>query len=89
MWLKSLAALLLGLPLAVAVIGIAALLSGDHARYTLPWLLMFFPAWIGAMIAAFLFHSGARAWLWLGGANLLAYIVLYGLKAGGLVSIAA
>ncbi|CDG82920.1 hypothetical protein [Janthinobacterium agaricidamnosum] len=89
MWLKSLAALVLGLPLAVAVIGLAVLLSGDHVRYTLPWLLMFFPAWVGAMSMAFLFQSGARACLWMGGANLLAYAVLYGVKAGGLVTIGA
>lgn len=89
MWGKSSAAVLLGLPLAVAVVGLAALLSGDQARHTLPWLLVFFPVWIGVMSVAFVFQSGARAWLWLGGACLLAYAVLYGLKASGLVMVAA
>jgi len=86
---KSFAAILLGLPLAVALIGLAALLSSDQARHTLPWLLVFFPVWIGVMSVAFLFRSGARAWLWLGSACVLAYAVLYGLKASGLVTVAA
>src|SRR5476649_303412 len=68
MWGKTFAAILLGLPLAVALIGLAALLRSDQARHTLPWLLMFFPVWIGVMSIAFLFRSGARAWLWLGSA---------------------
>jgi len=86
---KSFAAILLGLPLAVALVGLAALLSSDQARHTLPWLLVFFPVWIGVMSVAFLLQSGLRAWLWLGGACVLAYAVLYALKASGLVRIAA
>ncbi|WP_256078064.1 hypothetical protein [Massilia sp. YIM B04103] len=89
MWGKSTAAFLLGLPLAVALVGIAALLSGDQRFYTLPALVLFFLAWVGVMTLAFAFRSGARAWLWLGGATLLAYGLMYALKASGLVKVAA
>lgn len=88
MWGKSTAALFLGLPLAVNVVGICALLSQDQARTTLPWLLMFVLFWIGAMTIAFLFRTGLRAWLWMGGATLLGYAVLHLSKAGGLLRIA-
>ena len=88
MWGKSTAAAFLGLPLAVIVVGLCALLSHEQARTTLPWLLMFFPAWIGAMTIAFLFRSGLRAWLWMGGASVLGYAAMVLLKASGLVVIA-
>ena len=88
MWGKSTAAVFLGLPLAVIVVGICALLSQEQARTTLPWLLTFFPFWIGAMSIAFLFRTGLRAWLWMGGATLLGYAVLHFSKAAGLLRIA-
>jgi hypothetical protein len=89
MWGKSTAAVFLGLPLAVLVVGFAALLSGDQAATTLPWLLLFFLFWVAAMTAAFLFPSGRRAWLWMGGATLLGYAALHLLKAAGLVGVMA
>lgn len=88
MWGKSTAAVFLGLPLAVIVVGICALLSHDQTRTTLPWLLMFFPVWMGAMSIAFLFRTGRRAWLWMGGAALLGYAALHLSKAAGLLGIA-
>lgn len=89
MWGKSTAAFFLGLPLAVAVVGLCALASGDQARTTLPWLLAFFPVWIAVMTLAFLFRSGLRAWLWMGGATLLAYAALHGAKLAGLLKVGA
>ncbi|MYM96385.1 hypothetical protein [Duganella vulcania] len=86
---KSTAAACLGLPLAVWVVGLAALLSGDQARTTLPLLLLFFLVWIGVMAGAFMFRTGLRAWLWMGGATLAGYALLHVLKAGGLVRVAA
>ncbi|MES2259422.1 MAG: hypothetical protein V4724_12915 [Pseudomonadota bacterium] len=86
---KSFAAVLLAPLLAVALVGLAALLSGNQQRDTLPALLMFFPAWVGAMALAFLFRNGLRAWLWMGGATLLGFGLMYGLKASGLARIAA
>lgn len=71
MWARSLAAALLGLPLAVGVVGLFALLwPGPVERTTLPWLLMAFPAWIAAMSLPFLAKNGWRAWVWMGGATL-------------------
>ena len=35
------------------------------------------------MVEAFACRSGARAWLWLGGATVLAYAALYAAKALG------
>lgn len=89
MWAKSLAALLLGFPLAVALVGLAAVISGNQALTTLPLLLLFFPVWVGASALAFGFRSGLRAWLWLGGATLLGFALLHVLKASGLVRIIA
>lgn len=89
MWARSLAALLLGCPLAVALVGLAAVLSGNQAVTTLPMLLLFFPVWVGAMSCAFAFKNGLRAWLWMGGATLAGFGLLHLLKATGLVRIMA
>jgi hypothetical protein len=88
MWGKSTAAAFLGLPLSVLLVGVAALLGDAQARTTLPWLLVFFLVWIATMTAAFLFRSGLRAWLWMGGLTVAGYAALYLLKAAGLVRIA-
>ncbi|WP_115558737.1 hypothetical protein [Xanthomonas dyei] len=67
MWARWLASVVLGLPLAVAAVGLCALLlPGPRQSYTLAWLLLMFPVWIGAMAWPFAFRSAARAWLWLG-----------------------
>jgi hypothetical protein len=85
---KSTAAAVLGLPLAVLLVGFIALLSDDQKSTTLPLLLLFFLAWVGAMIAAFLFKTGLRAWLWMGGASIVGYTALHLLKASGLMKVA-
>ncbi|GAB2506580.1 hypothetical protein GCM10027084_21370 [Pseudoxanthomonas sangjuensis] len=78
MWARSLAAALLGLPLTVGLVGLIALLwPGRQEIVALPWLLMSFPVWIGAMSLAFAFRSGLRAWLWLGGATLLCFALIH------------
>ncbi|MYM82308.1 hypothetical protein GTP44_10130 [Duganella sp. FT50W] len=89
MWGKSTAAVFLGMPLAVLVTGVAALLSRDQVTTTLPWLLVFFLVWIVAMTCAFLFKTGARAWLWMGGLTLAGYTALHFLKASGLLRVGA
>lgn len=89
MWGKSFAAALLAPLLAVALVGLAALLSSNQQRDTLPALLLFFPVWVALMAAAFHFKSGLRAWLWMGGATLAGFGLLIALKASGLVRIAA
>jgi hypothetical protein len=89
MWGKSTAAAFLGLPLSVLIVGLAALLSSDQATATLPWLMVFFLVWIAVMTGAFLFKTGLRAWLWMGGLTLAGYTALHFLKASGLIRIAA
>jgi hypothetical protein len=86
---KSTAAAILGLPLAVLVVGFIALLSNQQKVTTLPLLLMFFLVWVGAMTGAFLFRTGLRAWLWMGGATVIGFTALHFLKASGLLRIAA
>jgi hypothetical protein len=63
---KSTAAAILGLPLAVLLVGFAALLSGagqHHAALAAAVL----PGLDRVMTGAFLFKTGLRAWLWMGG----------------------
>lgn len=80
-WLsKSLAGALLGFGLAVALAGLFAWAGpgGPDApnKYQfVMWLVA--PIWLGAASFCFLFRSGLCAWLWLGGANLLAHGGLY------------
>ncbi|NHZ89927.1 hypothetical protein F2P45_13020 [Massilia sp. CCM 8733] len=89
MWGKSFAAIFLAPPLGVALVGLLALLSGNQQRDTLPILLMFFPAWVGAMALAYHFKTALRAWLWMGGATLAGFGLIHGLKAAGLLRVAA
>lgn len=68
MWAKATAALLLGLPLSVGIIGLMALLwPGDNQQWVLPWLLMTFPLWVALMSWAFVFRRGSKCWLTLVG----------------------
>ncbi len=84
MWTRSLAAILLGLPLSVGLIGLVVLLwPGELTRITMPWLLMAFPAWIGAMSLAFAARTGLRAWLWLGGGSLLCFGLIHAARLLG------
>jgi hypothetical protein len=87
---RYLAAILLGLPLTVGLIGLAALSwPGDQTVTTLPWVMMAFPVWVTVMALAFVFKSGLRAWLWLGGATLLSFALLYGFEALGWIGVQA
>ena len=40
------------------------------------------------MSIAFLFHTGVRAWLWMGGATLVGYAALHWLKVTGIIGVA-
>lgn len=89
MWARSLAAALLGLPLTVGLIGLLVLLwPGDLQANTMPWLLLAFPVWIGAMSLAFLARSGWRAWGWLGGGTLLCFGLIHLAKSLGWATVA-
>lgn len=90
MWARWLAAIVLGLPLSTGVVGLVVLLwPGPLQQHTLAWLVCSFPVWIAAMAWAFACRSGARAWLWMGGATTLCYAALYALKALGWTELSA
>lgn len=90
MWARYLAAALLGLPLSVGLIGLAALSwPGDQTITTLPWIMLAFPLWVAVMTLAFVFRTALRAWLWLGGMTVLSFALLYGLKALGWIGVQA
>lgn len=79
---KTLAGTLLGLALALGASGVFSQLNaamplpvrGQLAMWMVP------PLWLGTLGLVYFFQSGLRAWLWLGGANLLAYGALWYLK---------
>lgn len=82
---KTLGGLLLGLALALAA---SALYSDMTASMPLPtrgqlvmWMVP--PIWMGVFSGVYFFTSGLRAWLWLGGANVLAWGVLLAMRWGG------
>jgi hypothetical protein len=90
MWARYLAAAVLGLPLSVGLIGLVALAwPGNQEVTTLPGVMMAFPVWIAVMVLAFVFKNALRAWLWLGGATLVCFGLLYGLKLLGWIEVQA
>lgn len=78
-WSKSCAGTLLGFTLAIALSGLFTWFgpggpaAANKFQFTM-WIVA--PLWLGVVSFCFLFRSGLRAWLWLGGANLVAYALL-------------
>ncbi|MYN44308.1 hypothetical protein GTP23_04385 [Pseudoduganella sp. FT93W] len=77
-WLgKTLAGILLGFTLALGCsalfVWLAASLPQSARSQLAMWLLA--PVWIGVLGGVFFFHSGKQAWLWLGAANLLVFLI--------------
>lgn len=90
MWGKSLAAIFLAFPAAVAITGLAALLGpGSLQTRTLPILLLFFPLWVTVISLTFLARSGWRAALWLVLICLLGFGALHVIKTMGWVALTA
>ena len=90
MWARFLAAAVLGLPLTVGLIGLLALAwPGDPQVTTLPWVMLTFPTWVAMMTLAFVFKNAQRAWLSLGGATVLCFSLLCGLRALGWIGVHA
>lgn len=83
---KTLAGTLLGFALALAVSGLFSDLNPAIPLAVRGQLAMWLvaPVWLGALAAVYACASGLRAWLWLGGANLLAYGALLALRASGM-----
>jgi hypothetical protein len=80
-WLsKSLSGSALGFTLAIALAGLFAVagpggLDARNKYQFVMWLVA--PIWLGVASLVFFFRSGRAAFLWLGGANLLAFGCLY------------
>ncbi|MET0506463.1 MAG: hypothetical protein ABWZ85_14170 [Luteibacter sp.] len=78
---KTFAGVLLGLPLALALISVTIWIwPGSSEAVTLPVMMAFFPLWIGIMGGTYMFRSGARAWIWLAIANGAAFAALWAAK---------
>ncbi|MDP2716974.1 hypothetical protein [Rheinheimera sp.] len=78
---KHWAALLFGLPLTIALIGILALLfPGNEQQAVLPWLLFTFPVWVVQMALMYLSRSNKRLWLILAVLTALSYGLLWLIK---------
>lgn len=81
---KTCAGLVLGFSLAVAVSGLCAwqtpggIAGGNGKIQFVMWLIA--PLWAGVLCFVFLFRDSRRAWLWLGGANLVACGLLAGVR---------
>lgn len=79
-WLsKTLAGVIGGFGLAIAASGLLACLTPgaldvQNKFQVAMWLVP--PVWIGVMSASFMFRTGLRAWVWLGGANLAGFAML-------------
>ena len=85
-WSKSLAGVVPGLALAFALSGLIAWLAPggiaapDMAQFAM-WIVA--PIWMTLFACVYLFRSGLRAWLWLGGAAALAHAALLLLRMAG------
>lgn len=80
-WSKASAGALLGLGLALSLVGLYAYLGpggidAPTGRYSLMRLMEAF-VWIAVFGTCFLFRSGRAAWGWLGAANLVAFAALF------------
>lgn len=76
---KTLAGVLLGFALCIAVSGLFAWLTpggpaAPQKSQATMWITM--PVWGAVLSFVYLFRSGAQAWRWLGGATVLAYALL-------------
>jgi len=81
---RCLAGTLLGFPLAALLLALSLHLLPNHGQALLiPALILFFPLWTAFMAGAYLFRSGSRAWLVLGGANVAVFAVLWLLRLPG------
>lgn len=79
-WSKTLAGAVLGLTLAFALAGLLAWWGPDgiaarDKTQAVMWSIAWF--WLPVFALVYCFRSGARALLWLGAANVLAYGLLW------------
>lgn len=81
---RCLAGTLLGFPLAALLLALLLhLLPGHGEAVLVPALILFFPLWTAFMAGAYMFRNGARAWLVMGGANVVAFAALWLMRLPG------
>lgn len=79
-WSKTFAGAFLGGTLALALAGLFAWIgpggidAPEKAQFVM-WMMA--PVWMAVLSTVYLFRTGLRAILWLGGANLAAYGLLF------------
>ncbi|WP_440903700.1 hypothetical protein ACMZOO_12675 [Catenovulum sp. SX2] len=82
-WSKTLAGVLLGLTFSFALVGCFAWYGpgGITADSKVQFNMWITPAiWLPIMSFVYLFNNGKQAWMYLGGANVLAYAALFLLR---------
>ncbi|MFG6458057.1 hypothetical protein [Roseateles sp. BYS96W] len=85
---RTLAAVLLGLPLAVSLVGLLALsVPGPLSASSLFVLLWVFPVWVLCLCLPFAAATPARAWAWMLGLGVLSAGLLKGLKVLGWIGV--
>ncbi|ABF08249.1 hypothetical protein [Cupriavidus metallidurans] len=78
---RWLAGSLLGLPLAIALCTLGILwLPGGRESGVVVAIMLGFMLWVAIICLSLLFASSRSAWLWLLGANLICYGVLWGVR---------
>ncbi|AIF47974.1 hypothetical protein [Dyella japonica] len=78
---RCLAGTVLGFPLAALLLALLLHVLPRHGdAFLIPGLILFFPLWTAFMAGAYLFRSGARAWLVMGGANIVVFSTLWLLR---------
>lgn len=83
-WSKTVAGLVCGAVLAFAGSGLLVVSLADLPLSVRGQLAMWLvpPLWLGVLSGVYFFSSGRRAWLWLGGASVLAAGLLFALRQG-------
>jgi len=83
-WSKTFAGAVLGATLALALAGLFAwagpggIDAREKAQFVM-WIMA--PLWMAVFSTVYLFRSGRRAVLWLGGANVAAYSLLFYIRS--------
>jgi hypothetical protein len=74
---KTLAGLVMGLALAFAGAALMHHLAPPGASKMLVVVWLVTPLWLIVQSTVYLFRSGRRAWLWLGGLTVAAYVIVF------------
>lgn len=74
---KTFAGLVMGLALAFAGAGLLFHLGPPGASKMLAVMWLVAPLWLIVQSTVYLFHSGKRAWLWLGSLAVFAHAVVF------------